>query len=196
MGNIFKLSAILFFVAAFAAGLLAFYNSLTAPVIKEMNKAKEEKARKYVMPDAVEFKAVNYASDENDKYYEAHDKDGETIGFVYLSRKNGFSGMVETMVGTDTDFKIIDIKVVKHSETPGLGAESQKIKYGEEKPFFEKWFIGKNALKVVVEKDDNKSADKVQSITGSTITTRAVCRGINIYSEMVKETIEKNKGGN
>jgi len=194
MGNIFKLSAILFFVAAFAAGLLAYYNSMTAPVIAKMNLAKEEEARKYVMPDAVEFKAVKYASDENDKYFEAIDKDGKTIGYVYLSKKNGFSGVVETMVGTDTNFKIIDIKVVKHSETPGLGAEAQKIKYGEAKPFFEEWFIGKNALKVVVVNDDKNSADKVQSITGSTITTRAVCRGINIYSEMVKETIEK--GGN
>ncbi len=195
MGNILKLSAILFFVAALAAGLLGYYNSLTSPVIAKMNLAKEEEARKYVMPDATEFIGKKYLSNKNDEFFEAYDADKKLIGYVYLSKKNGFSGMVETMVGTDKDFKIIDIKVVKHSETPGLGAESQKVKYGESKPFFEEWFIGKNALKVVVVNDDKNSADKVQSITGSTITTRAVCRGINIYSEMVKETLD-NKGGN
>ena len=83
------------------------------------------------------------------------------------------------MVGTDKNLRINRIKVVNHSETPGLGAEVSTVRYGEDEPYFETWFKGKSALKVVVEKDDPNSKDRVQSLTGATITTKAICDGIN-----------------
>jgi Na+-translocating ferredoxin:NAD+ oxidoreductase RnfG subunit len=43
MGNIIKLSAILFFVAGIAAGMLAFYNSLTKPEIDKLKAQNEKK---------------------------------------------------------------------------------------------------------------------------------------------------------
>jgi electron transport complex protein RnfG len=93
------------------------------------------------------------------------------------------------MVGTDANFRINTVKVLKHTETPGLGAESQTVRYGEEEPYFETRFKGDDPLIVIVEKDDNDEFDNVESLTGATITTRAVCSSINKYAAAVKEKL-------
>ncbi|PID27060.1 MAG: electron transporter RnfG [Candidatus Cloacimonadota bacterium] len=189
MGNIFKMSATLFLVAGLASGLLAFYSSMTSPVIKELSLKKETEARTYVVPKSVkEFEEIKK---DNITYYKAKDDKGSLIGYVFLAKGPGFSGDVETMVGVDPNFKIFGVKVIKQTETPGLGAETQVVKYGDTKPFFESWFEGVNSINVVVEKDNANSKDKVQSITGATITTRAVCNAINKYSKLVKEDLQE-----
>lgn len=196
MGNILKLSGILFFVAGIAAGSLAFYNSFTKPEIEKLKSKLESEAKQYVLKDLFDAEVLEnlvYEEDEieiggkKEKFWRVKEKasDSQPKAYVFLSKNQGFSGIVETMVGTDMNFKISGIKVLKHTETPGLGAESQTIKYGEDEPFFERWFKGKNSLKVVVEKDDSISPDKIQSLTGATITTRAVCEGIKSYAEAV-----------
>jgi len=197
MGNIFKLSAILFFVAGIAAGGLAFYNSITKPEIAKLKAANEKIARAYVLQGLFteeQMSTLIYEEGEIDldgtkeKFWKVKTSEtGQYKALVFLAKGMGFSGVVETMIGTDLNFKINGIKVLKHTETPGLGAEAQTIKYGEEKPFFEGWFAEKNSLKVVVVNDDLNSKDKIQSITGATITTRAVCKSINKYAELVKK---------
>lgn len=202
MGNIIKLSAILFFVAGIAAGTLAFYNSFTKSEILKLKAQTESEARQYVLkglfPDEA-LAALIYDEDEfeldgkKEKFWKVRQTESDQIykAFVFLSKGQGFSGVVETMVGIDTAFNINTIKVLKHTETPGLGAEAQTIKYGETKPFFETWFSGKNSMKVVVEKDDSASKDKVQSLTGATITTRTVCNSIKKYALAVKTRMDE-----
>lgn len=204
MGNIFKLSFILFIVAGIAAGSLAFYNSFTKPAIAELNAKKEKEARGYVLKglfpeeqiaDLVYEEAEFEVNGQIEKFWKVKTHDSNQYkALVFLAKGMGFSGVVETMVGTDMNFKINGIKVLKHTETPGLGAEAQTIKYGDDQPFFETWFKDKNSLKVVVVNDDPASNDKVQSITGATITTRAVCNSINKYAELVKKQMGKVQG--
>ncbi|MCG2760310.1 MAG: RnfABCDGE type electron transport complex subunit G [Candidatus Delongbacteria bacterium] len=198
MGNIIKLSVILFLVGGIAAGTLAFYNSFTKPEIKKLKAQEEAEARQYVLKGLFNEDVLEnliYDEDEieiggqKEKFWKVKENktDANYKAYVFLSKGSGFSGTVETMVGTDAELNINSIKVLKHTETPGLGAESQTIKYGETEPFFETWFKGKNSLKVVVEKDDSSSKDKVQSLTGATITTRAVCKSIKVYAEEIKK---------
>jgi len=196
MGNIFKLSATLFLFTAIAAGLLSYYNGLTKPQIEELGKKNAKIARKYVLrPDTA---GISFTSAKLDKeeYFVVTDENGQQLGYVFTAKGNGFSGVVETMVGTDNNFNIKGIKVLKHTETPGLGAEVKTIRYGETEPFFETWFKGRNAEKVVVYKDDANSPDKVDAITGATITTRAVCKSINKYAAKVKQSVAVNTSAN
>jgi len=204
MGNILKLSIILFLVAGIAAGTLAFYNSFTKPAIEKLKAETETKAREYVLNGLVPEDKIGTVFYEKDSleiqkgsfefFYKVKENESASnhIAYIFLAKGSGFSGVVETMVCTDSQFKINRIKVLKHTETPGLGAEAQTIKYGEDEPFFEAWFKGKNSLKVVVEKDDSASPDRVQSLTGATITTRAVCKSISAYTELVKKNIENS----
>jgi len=204
MGNIFKLAAILFLVGGIAAGSLAFFNSFTKPAIEKLKLESETKAREYVLNGLVpedKIKGVIYEKDSleiqkgsYEFFYKVKENESASnhIAYIFLAKGSGFSGVVETMVCTDAQFKINRIKVLKHTETPGLGAEAQTIKYGDKEPFFETWFKEKNSLKVVVEKDDSSSPDKVQSLTGATITTRAICKSISAYTELVKKNIENS----
>ncbi|MDA3839126.1 MAG: FMN-binding protein [Candidatus Delongbacteria bacterium] len=204
MGNIIKLSAILFFVAGIAAGSLAFYNSITKPEIAKLKAKNEKIARAYVLQGLFtedQMSTLIYEEGEIDldgtkeKFWKVKTSEtGQYKALVFLAKGMGFSGVVETMIGTDLNFKINGIKVLKHTETPGLGAEVLTKKYEDiqkhgdnAKPFFEGWFAEKSSLKVVVVNDDLNSKDKVQSITGATITTRAVCKSINKYAELVQK---------
>ncbi len=200
MGNIIKLSTILFLVAGIAAGGLAFYNGITKPAIAKLKAENEAKARGYVLeglfsedqiPNLVYEEGEIEINGMKEKFWKVKisESDPQYKAVVFLAKGMGFSGVVETMVGADMNFKINAIKVLKHTETPGLGAEAQVIKYGEDKPFFEGWFKEKNSLKVVVVNDDVNSKHKVQSITGATITTRAICQSINKYAELVKQQL-------
>lgn len=202
MGSMFKLAAILFLVGGIAAGSLAFFNSFTKPAIEKLKLESETKAREYVLSGLVPEENIKNVIYEKDSVqvngsYEFFDKvkenenASEYKAYIFIAKGSGFSGVIETMVCTDIEFNINRMKVLKHTETPGLGAEAQTIKYGAKEPFFETWFKGKNSLKVVVEKDDSTSKDKIQSLTGATITTRAICKSIVSYSEILKTRIDE-----
>ena len=68
------------------------------------------------------------------------------------------------------DAHVIDYKILAHNETPGLGDNASK------EPFRAK-LRGKGADHLEVTKDKNNTED-VQAMTGATISSRAVTRGV------------------
>ena len=76
------------------------------------------------------------------------------------------------MVGIDNDGKVLGISVVSQTETAGLGAVCAATTSAGEN--FRGQFVGMGG-QVQVDKDGGE----VDSITGATITSRAVCDGIN-----------------
>ena len=50
-------------------------------------------------------------------------KTKKTIGWGLQVGEQGYSSVVQTMVGIDEDYKVIAIEIVFQQETPGLGAE-------------------------------------------------------------------------
>ncbi|MDR0510614.1 MAG: RnfABCDGE type electron transport complex subunit G [Rikenellaceae bacterium] len=99
---------------------------------------------------------------------------GDTVcGYAVetLSRK-GFGGEVVLMVGFKPDGEIVDIEVLGHKETQGLG---DKIERG--KSDFSVQFRGKNpaTFHLSVRKDGGD----VDAITASTISSRAYADAVN-----------------
>ncbi len=119
--------------------------------------------------------------------------DGDTV-YLYTARSGeqilgtavetftnkGFSGNFKLMVGFDTTGSIIDIAVISHSETPGLGNKME-----QDKSDFHVQFMGKNpeSFNVAVKKDRGD----VDAITASTITSRAYCDAVNRAYEAFKQ---------
>ena len=99
-------------------------------------------------------------------------KDGETIGYVMELNPPGYSGRISMMVGiSSVDNIITGMRVIRHTETPGLGALAVR------ESFYSR-FDGKalSPLRVVrVLPGDNE----IESITGSTITTVAITNAVN-----------------
>ncbi len=77
------------------------------------------------------------------------------------------------MVGLSSAGKVTGIKILSHTETPGLGANAPLPKFSDQyknKPIKEKLEV----VKVAPSKDN-----QIQAITGATITSKAVTLGVN-----------------
>lgn len=108
-------------------------------------------------------------------------KDGQLVGTaVKTFSKNGFSGLIELMVGFLPDGSINKVAVVSHKETPGLGDKMEPKKSN-----FSVQFEGKNpeSFKLKVKKDGGD----VDAITASTITSRAYCDAVEHAFKALKE---------
>lgn len=108
-------------------------------------------------------------------------KDGQLVGTaVKTFSNNGFSGLIELMIGFMPDGSIYKIAVVSHKETPGLGDKMESSKSN-----FSLQFEGKNpdTFKVKVKKDGGD----VDAITASTISSRAYCDAVMRAYNALKE---------
>lgn len=102
-------------------------------------------------------------------------KDGKLVGVAVESfTKKGFSGEVQVMVGFDTDGKLLNYSVLKHSETPGLGSK------------MEEWFRTERNKQNVLGRSLSdktltvtKDGGDVDAITAATISSRAFLDAIN-----------------
>lgn len=106
------------------------------------------------------------------------------VGYTFVAAKNGYSSNVKTMVGLKPDFSINKIKIIFQSETPGLGANS-------EKPEFQQQFSGKTLTDLKVDKDGGS----IKSLTGATITSRAVTNSINEGITILKQKLQNSPAG-
>ena len=113
-----------------------------------------------VMPDAAAFTPVG--GEEDPIYYEAYDDAGNLVGYAFFVVKEGSQGPILLAGAIDLDYNVIAITVVRHSETPGLGA---KIK----ETAFQSQLIGLSTGDLYLSPEG-----KVDAITGATISSTAV----------------------
>ena len=173
MNKILKLTIVLFLVCAIVAGVLGVVNELTKDTIAEQQRIKTEKAYAAVLA--------------SDGYTEvAFDKDAfPTIGaisectngagHVVMTTFTGAQGKITMAVGVDTDYKCTGISIISHSETSGLGSKATD-------PEWQAQFAGITDTVTVT-----KDGGQINAITGSTITSRAVCDGVNMARSVVEE---------
>jgi electron transport complex protein RnfG len=176
MKNIIRLGSILMLTTAVAAVGLAAVYSVTKPRIEEQKRLAVENALTLALP-MVEKDAIVAAGDQSDiQYYKAYDsaEKDTLVGYAYIARGAGYSSTIETMVGIDSSGRIVGLKVLDQKETPGLGTKIEEVKYGESDPWFTRQFITKPAATVQLEKDGGS----IDSITGATISSRAMTNSI------------------
>ena len=118
-------------------------------------------------------------------YYTGYQDKDKTmlIGYAFASYAKGYSSTIQTLVGIDTAGTIIGLKILFQKETPGLGTRVEEIRSGETEPWWQIQFNGKLASEVAVDKDGGE----IQSITGATITSRAIADAI---AAQASETIQ------
>lgn len=167
--------ATLFMVTLVAAGLLGSVFALTKEPIRLAELKKKNEAIQVVVPgfDNEPSQEVERIFMDGDSLYLYTARKGEEIlGTAVETFTNmGFSGEFKLMVGFAPDGSIIDIAVIKHAETPGLGDKMEKGKSD-----FSVQFMGKHPenFNLAVRKDRGD----VDAITASTITSRAYCDAV------------------
>lgn len=158
--DIFKPVVVLSIICVVVSGLLAYTNSITAPIIAANAALAADSARIELLPEATDgFDQIEVDMEGVQEMYKA--KNG--CGYTVTAYGKGYGGNVVYMVAFDNDGKITNLKVLEHSETQGLGS---KI----EDPSFINQFIGRT---------DELSSSNVDMISGVTISSNASISAIN-----------------
>lgn len=211
--NIPKLGVFLGLVAAIAAGLLALVYSSTAEAISINQQKKTNAALEQVLPEfdnvpSRDTRTFVFSKGWPITFYIGRMGD-EIAGFAgEVVTPEGFSGDVTVMVGLNADGSVRKVIVTKNTETPGLGTAitDRKIKKtivdiikgGAEiiglppNPFLDQYdgkMAAGTAWSVV------KDGGDVDTKTGATITSRAVCGAVYAVSATCVEHLEELSKG-
>lgn len=186
--------------------ILAFVYAKASPIMFIKAKEEKEAALKTMMPEADTIDKMGdwEPHHKHAEYYTAKkcgevkvhtvkdEKTGKTreekecidaqeIGYVVEGFGKGYSSYINILTSVDKNFTVKKINILHHAETPGLGDEI-------EKDYFLKRFEGKTIDTLVVIKGE--TADKVEAISGATISSRAVTEdGVKNGVKMLKEKL-------
>ena len=171
---VLRLAGTLLAICIVVAAALAGVNAITAPVIEERNAAATQEAISAVLPGGFDSEITDYAdaSGIGSKVYP-----GEA-GYALEVGPGGFDNTITMMVGVDNEGKVLGISIVNHTETAGLGAVADA-----DTPkgiAFREQFIGTSGSVSVT-----KDGGTLDAITGATITSRAICAGVNAALDCV-----------
>ena len=164
---ILRLTLTLLVITSVVAALLAGVNQITAPIIAAANEAKTQKAVNEVLPGGGKSIEFTDASGLISEVYESE------TGYAIKVAPNGFGGAIEMMVGVSKDGNVLGISIIKHAETPSLGAVAADK--GSNGQSFRDSFIGLSGEVKV-----SKEGGEADTISGATITSKAVADGVNI----------------
>lgn len=208
MRELFK-PALSLMILCLAVGLsLSFTNSITKDKIALRNEEASSTERFSAIPEADDFKEMknwktkldnalskiegtkgnkgnkNNTNNKDSEYsqidfsivdsvYTAY-KNNKLSGYVVKTVPKGYAGIVPVTVGINIDQITTGIVVGENKETPGLGSKAADISFSRQ-------FTGSNLKQglttVVKVKSGNKA--EIQAISGATITSKAVSRGVN-----------------
>jgi electron transport complex protein RnfG len=163
MKGTLRLVLVLFVACAIAAGALSFVNAATKDRIAGFVRQEREEALKQVFPAAEEFREVLPG-----RQWEAL-AGGARIGYVFSATTQGYGGPIVSYFGLDSGNALTGLKILSHSETPGLGAKIAGDK-------FLKQFQGRAAEQIALKRDDPRG--QIDAVTAATISSRALTTSV------------------
>lgn len=200
MNQMVKNTLSLFVITAVTGILLGTVYEGTKDARAQQALKTENQAYQNVFAKADDFKAVeeekladaiaqmSYSEKEVEvnKAVEALDKDGTRIGYVVsVTAKEGYDGDISFTVGVNLEQKVTGISYLEISETPGLGMKAKEDSFIAQ--FVDKSNIEEGGF--VVNKDGQDGC-VIDAISGATITSRAVTKGVNVACEIAQSLCE------
>ena len=163
-----RITLTLLLIAAVVAAALALVNQITKPIIAKVNAEKTQQAIQIVLPGGYDSEITDYTDETGlvSKVYKGAN------GYALEVTPAGFDNTITMMVGVDLDGKVLGISVISHTESAGLGAVAAADNAAGNA--FRDQFIGQSGSVSV-----SKDGGTIDAITNATITSRAVCDGVN-----------------
>ncbi len=185
-------SASLAICSGLAALLLAVTQTMTTPVIAQRVAEDQSALLVQVVPDAeiandVFAQGTTISNDDKSyQLYDVKDKAGNVTNYVIRGVEDGYGGPITFLIGTDIQGAITGVRILSHSETPGLGDKIDIEKTN--------WVTGFNQRSLAntpvwAVKKDGGDFDQ---FSGATITPRSVVRGIHNAMLALKKYTESN----
>ena len=176
MKELFKLTIVLTIICSLAATALALVYTITKEPFAYQQRLKKLKAIKAVQPDYDNEPDQDFVDLKTDGSAEVPTRfyitrKGETpTGVVFMVSAVGYGGPIDLMVGLNPHGTITGVQVLRHTETPGLGAKITEGKFLQQ--FTEKNVQNTNwSLK--------KEGGDIDQVSGATISPQAVVKALN-----------------
>ena len=188
MNNIVKNTLILTSITVVSGLLLGIVYDITKEPIAEAQENTKQEAFRAVLADASSFETMEdfdasealsileengYTSDEITEIAEGVDDSGETVGYVInVTSHEAYDGDLEVSVGIAADGTVKGIEMLSISETAGLGMKADEADFKDQ-------FKDKKVEKFSYTKSGESGDDKIDAISGATITTNAVTNAVD-----------------
>lgn len=181
MRDMVKMVVVLTAICAVSGFALAFLNDAT-------REARAYQLLKFVKEPSIKavFSSLDYDNDpikdrvdvkigNEQKSIFLAKREGQIIAIAFDTAASGYGGPVEVMVGFKSDGTLVGIGIMKHSETPGLGAKIT------EDTFVQQFCNKKPPLKLAAQ------GGTINAVTGATISSTAVVTAVNQAVEAFSE---------
>lgn len=160
----------LLLVCALVAGVVSFVYSLTYEQYERNKQATKDAAVGEIF-EAPTATCTELAKDGKTAVYGVV-AEGATLGYCVEVLTSGFGGDMELMIGYDAEGRVLGVRVVAHSETPGLGENVKNDSFLSQ-------FVGKDG--------EIHIGSDLDAISGATISSRAVTDGVNLATEALQK---------
>ena len=187
MNNIVKNTLILTAITVVSGLLLGVVYGITKEPIAQAQENTKQEAYRTVLSDASEFETVEfdadtaasllsengYTSDVITEIAEGTDASGETVGYVIsVQSSEAYDGSLSLSVGIASNGTVKGIEMLEISETAGVGMKEDEAEFKDQ-------FKDKNVQKFTYTKTGEDGDDKIDAISGATITTNAVTNAVD-----------------
>ncbi len=174
---------------------LALTNTLTKDRIAQEVLKAQSKALNQVVPASLRDNLLlNSPITLGEQAAEALNVDSNAVGWlatlkgkptaivIPVTAKDGYSGDIDMLVGIDQDLTITGVRVVTHTETPGLG-DKIEIRKSD-------WILSFNGTPISIAETEwavKKDGGRFDQFTGATITPRAVVKAVYLAQQQAKQ---------
>ncbi|BFL47151.1 FMN-binding protein [Lactonifactor longoviformis] len=188
MKNIVKDTLALTLITLVAGLLLGLVHEITAEPIAQQEETAKIEAYKAVFEEADTFEPViseedadlqaflaekGYAAQTINEVMEAVDAGGNSLGYAFnITTSEGYGGDITFSLGVKADGTTNGISILTISETAGLGMNATKDE-------FKNQFKDKQVDSFEVTKTGASADNEIDALSGATITSKAVTRGVN-----------------
>lgn len=188
MNRIVKEGLILFLITLISGAALGGVYTITKPAREAAQRKAQQEAYQKVMENATEFvedssvsvEAANQAIEEAGitgtemkEVLVAKDSSGNIVGYVMnVSNYEGYAGELNFTVGILADGTVTGYETLTNNETAGLGQKAKEAAFSDQ-------FKNKKVDQFTVTKSGATSDDQIDAISGATITSNAMTKGMN-----------------
>jgi len=159
MRDIARLALTLLVIGLVSAAALTGVNNWTAPIIEERRLQDHLDTIAFYFPAVENFESK--AEDNGDTFDLIYDSAGNTLGVMGTIRQKGYGSLITYNLAVDKDGKILGLRIVSHTETPGIGDIITRESFLNQ-------FLDKS------HQDPLQPGDDVDLVSGATVSTGAV----------------------
>ena len=173
-------AGILGFFALLVCGGVALSTELTASSITNAQQEDTQRMLSQVLPSSLydtspAKEELTLTLDGKPVHLFRARRDGKVSAIALFAESRGYGGQIKLLLGIDASGVLTGVRVVSHTETPGLGDKIDLSKTN--------WILGFNGKSLENPGESHwkvkKDGGDFDSFTGATITPRAVVKGVH-----------------